>query len=109
MKVVPRHHQPPEMEAIHWLRHPAIALEYRNRAREILDLFASDATDRGGQVGQLAADLAAAISPKKQNTDWARLDEARWNQSPRFNQRGSYFVNPAEANHFGGQWKRTLA
>jgi len=25
------------------------------------------------------------------------------------NQKGSYFVNPAEGGHFGGPWKRTLA
>ena len=109
MMFVPRHHQPGHIEAIGCLQHPAIAREYRNRAREILDLFAADGSDRGGQVGQLTADLAAALTPKKYDVNWARLDEARWNFAPRFNQKGSYFVNPAEGDHFGGRWKRTLA
>jgi hypothetical protein len=109
MMFVPRHHQPGHVEAVGCLRHPAIALEYRNRAREVLDLFAADGGERGGQVGQLAADLGAALTPKGQSVDWPRLDEARWNQHPRLNPRGSYFVNPATADHFGGRWTRALA
>jgi hypothetical protein len=108
MMFVPRQHQPGYIEAIGCLRHPAIMLEYRNRAREILDLFAADGTDRGGQVGQLAADLASALTPRKYEVDWPRLDEARWNFSPRINPRGGYFVNPMMANYFGGNFKRTL-
>lgn len=108
MMFVPRHHQPGHIDAIACLRHPAIDIEYRNRAREILDLFAADASERGGQVGQLAADLGAALTPKDFALDWARLDEALWNQHPRMNQKGSYFVNPCDANHFGGRWRRTL-
>ncbi|VTS01167.1 Uncharacterized protein OS=Caldilinea aerophila (strain DSM 14535 / JCM 11387 / NBRC 104270 / STL-6-O1) GN=CLDAP_17510 PE=4 SV=1: CotH [Gemmata massiliana] len=109
MTFVPRHHQPGHIEAIGCLNHPAIAIEYRNRAREILDLFAADGTDRGGQVGQLVADLSAALTPKKHDVDWPRLDEARWNFSPRINPKGAYFVNPSSADHFGGKWTRTLA
>jgi hypothetical protein len=109
MMFVPRHHQPGVIEATNCLRHPAIALEYRNRGREILDLFAADGTERGGQVGQLAADLGAALTPRGYSVDWPRLDEALWNRHPRMNQKGSYFVNPATADHFGGRWKRTLA
>jgi hypothetical protein len=109
MMFVPRHHQPGHIEAIGCLRHPRIALEYRNRGREVLDLFASDASERGGQVGQLAADLGAALTPKGYAVDWPRLDEAVWNRHPRMNQKGSYFVNPATGSHFGGPWKRTLA
>jgi hypothetical protein len=63
MMFVPRHHQPGHIDAIRCLGHPAIAREYRNRAREILDLFAADGSERGGQVGQLAADLGAALTP----------------------------------------------
>jgi hypothetical protein len=109
MMFVPRHHQPGYIEAIGCLRHPAISLEYRNRAREILDLFAADATDRGGQIGQLVADLSRTLTPKAFDVDWPRLDEARWNFAPRFNQKGSYYVNPAEGDHFGGRWRRRLA
>src|SRR5262249_39673087 len=42
MMFVPRRHQPGYIEAAGCLRHPRIALEYRNRAREVLDLFAAD-------------------------------------------------------------------
>jgi hypothetical protein len=108
MMFVPRHHQPGHIEAIRCLNHPAIALEYRNRAREILDLFASDADPRGGQVGQLTADLASGLTPKGHKVDWPKLDEAMWNQHPRSNQRGSFYVNPARGDHFGGPWTRTL-
>ncbi|WP_439622716.1 choice-of-anchor X domain-containing protein [Gemmata sp.] len=109
MTFVPRHHQPGHIEAMNCLKHPAIALEYRNRAREVLDLFAADGTDRGGQVGQLAADLAVALTPKGYAVDWPRLDEARWNMHPRINPKNGYFVNPAEGGYFGGPFKRTLA
>ena len=109
MMFVPRHHQPGIIEAVGCLNHPAIALEYRNRAREILDLFASDNTERGGQVGQLAADLGAALTPKNFNVDWPRLDAAVWNQHPRMNQKGTFFVKSVEADHFGGHWTRTIA
>ncbi|MGL4553900.1 MAG: CotH kinase family protein, partial [Gemmataceae bacterium] len=109
MMFVPRHHQPGTIDAATCLRHPAIALEYRNRAREILDLFASDAGARGGQVGQLTADLAAALTPAGYAVDWARLDQARWDHHPRMNPKGAFNVNPADGDHFGGRWRRTLA
>jgi hypothetical protein len=108
MMFVPRHHQPGHIEAVNCLRHSAIALEYRNRAREILDLFASDASVRGGQVGQLAADLGSALTPKKFPVDWPRLDEARWNFHPRMNPKGIYFLKQAAGDHFGGRWKRAI-
>lgn len=108
MMFVPRHHQPGYIDAVRCLSHPAIALEYRNRAREILDLFAADAGDRGGQIGQLTADLASALTPKGHTVDWPRLDEALWNRHPRMLQKGTFFVNPYTASHAGGPWKRTL-
>jgi hypothetical protein len=109
MMFVPRRHQPGYIEAIGCLNHPAIAIEYRNRAREILDLFAADTGAAGGQIGQLAADLGAALTSKRYDVDWPRLDEARWNFHPRINPKGAYFVNPANAGYWGGGFKRTLA
>jgi hypothetical protein len=109
MMFVPRQHQPGIIEAVGCLNHPKIALEYRNRGREILDLFAADSTERGGQIGQMSADLGAALTPKGYTVNWPWLDEALWNQHPRMNQKGSYFVNPAAGDHFGGRWTRTLA
>ncbi|MFO0866840.1 MAG: choice-of-anchor X domain-containing protein [Gemmataceae bacterium] len=109
MMFVPRHHQPGHIDAVRCLSHPAITLEYRNRAREILDLFAGDASENGGQVGQFTADLAAGLTPKGYQVSWPKLDEAMWNQHPRSNQRGSFYVNPARGDHFGGPWNRVLA
>ena len=109
MCFIPRHHQPGHIDAIGCLNHPAIRLEYQARAREILDLFAADASPQGGQVGQLVAELGQTIAPAKQSANWAQLDDAMWNWHPRFNQKGSYFVNPAQGDHFGGRWERKLA
>jgi hypothetical protein len=108
MMFIPRPNQPGHIDAIRCLEHPALAREYRNRAREILDLFAADGSERGGQIGQLAADLGAALTPKGFDVDWPRLDEARWNFHPRMARKGIYFANPYQAQH-GGPWKRTLA
>jgi hypothetical protein len=108
MMFVPRHHQPGHIEAARCLAHPAIALEYRNRARELLDLLAADAGERGGQIGQLAADLSAALTPGGFPVDWPRLDEAMWNRHPRMNQKDSFFVKSVRGDHFGGAWQRTL-
>jgi hypothetical protein len=109
MMFIPRHHQPGYIEAIGCLNHPGIAIEFRNRCREILDLFASDGTAGGGQVGQLVSDLGSALTPKKFEVDWPRLEEARWNFHPRINPRGVYFLNPADAGYGGGGFRRTLA
>lgn len=108
MTFIPRHHQPGFIDAIICLRNPALALEYRNRAREILDLFAADGSERGGQVGQLVADLGSALTPKKYEVDWPRLDEARWNFHPRINPKGAYFLKTTEGGYGGGGFKRTL-
>ncbi len=112
MMFVPRHHQPGHIAAIGCLNHPAIKLEYQGRAREILDLFAADASPTGGQVGQLVADLGRVLASPSAKADaptWPRLDEAVWNFHPRMNQKGEYYRNPATAGHFGGEWKRTLS
>lgn len=108
MMFIPRDNQPGHIDAMRCLSFPAIALEYRNRAREILDLFASDPGPRGGQIGQLTADLGATLTPKGFDVDWPRLDEARWNHSPKMNTKGVYFLKETEGNHGGGNWKRTL-
>lgn len=109
MCFVPRHHQPGHIDAIRCLDHANIKREYQNRAREILDLFCADATPTGGQIGQLVQELARVLSPPGFETNWAQLDEAMWNWHPRFQQKGSFFVNPAYGDHFGGRWERKLA
>jgi hypothetical protein len=108
MMFIPRPNQPGHIDVIACLKQPAIALEYRNRAREMLDLFAADGAERGGQIGQLTADLGVALTPKGFDVDWPRLDEARWNFHPKMAMKGVYFANPYKAQH-GGAWTRTLA
>jgi hypothetical protein len=97
------------------LQHPALALEFRNRGREILDLLASDATDGGGQVGQLLRDLSAPIHTAGQSLTWANADAAMWNLHPRtpgtdgvafgqYNHRGNFFKSPYDDSRLGGTW-----
>jgi hypothetical protein len=101
------------------LQHPALALEYRNRCREIIDLLASDATPAGGQIGQLLASLAQIVSPPGQTVTWANADAAMWNLHPRTsgsdgsaagqtNHRGNFFRTPFADTRIGGDWQRWL-
>ncbi len=109
MMLVPRTHQPGHIDAIRCLNVPALKLEFRNRAREILDLFCADATPDGGQVGQLVAELSRVLMPAGFTNNWGQLDAAVWNWNPHQNQKGVFYQNPATGNHFGGAWQRTLA
>ena len=109
MMLVPRTHQPGHIDAIRCLNVPALKVEFRNRAREVLDLFCADATPDGGQVGQLVEELSRVVMPAGFTNDWGQLDAAVWNWNPRQNQKGVFYVNPATGQHFGGAWQRTLA
>jgi CotH kinase protein len=109
MMFVPRHHQPGYIDAIACLNHEKFQIEYRNRARDILDLYVADRSPTGGQLAQQIADMTKAIQPKDYKVDWAMLDAAVWDQNPHMNQKGSYFVKTATGDHFGGRWSRTLA
>ena len=80
-------------------RRPAIAIEFRNRARELLDLFASDATANGGQVGQLIDEYAQLLAPAGTTANWAGLDAAMWNLHPRTAGSGSAGSNSGYSNH----------
>jgi hypothetical protein len=93
MQFIPAHHwggtmdgvvvagQPSSILSI--MRHPALAREYRNRCRELMDLLASDGTSNGGQIGQLLHEYAAIIHPAGETATWATLDAAMWNLHPR--------------------------
>ncbi len=71
------------------MRFPAIARDYRNRCREILSLLASDASPRGGQIGQLLDEYAQMVNPAGQVLTWADADAAMWNLHPRSTNGGS--------------------
>jgi CotH kinase protein len=106
--------QPGGMRAV--MRHPALAREFRNRCREIIDLFASDGVANGGQVGQLFNEYATLIHPTGQTATWANLDAAMWNLNPRTtgDHYGNFFKNDMNdyrgflENAYHGSWRRTL-
>ena len=108
MMLIPKSHQPGFVMQSRCLDHPALKIEYQSRAREILDLFASDTAPNGGQVGQLVAELSSHIKPRGHEQNWAELDEAMWNWHPRSNHKGQFYVTPYEDHRMGGRWVRTL-
>ncbi len=109
MMLVPRTHQPGHIDAIRSLNVRDLKMEFRNRAREILDLFCADAAPDGGQVGQLVTELSRVLMPAGFTNNWGQLDAAVWNWNPHHNQKGIFYQNPLTGGHFGGPWQRTLA
>ena len=53
MMFIAETHWPGIIDQNNALTRPNLNIEFRNRCREILDLMCSDATDNGGQIGQL--------------------------------------------------------
>jgi hypothetical protein len=105
--------------------HPNLALEYRNRAREILDLMASDGTPNGGQIGQLFDEFASIVAPAGTTDNLANAEAALWNLHPRArgsvnnftglgdpsgqgNHRGNFFRAEFSDSRMGGNWFRQL-
>ena len=112
MQFIPCTHQPGFIDQARVLEVPALRTEFRNRAREILDLLASDPRPVGGQIGQLVAEYARLIEPVaggKPLGSWAELDRARWNFAPPTSDKGAFFRNPAGQGMQGGAFSRTLA
>ena len=89
MQFLPRTHQPGFIDQIRCLEVPALKRDFRNRAREILDLFASDPRPAGGQIGQLVAEYTRLIEPAAGS--WAQLDQARWNHAPPTRSKGAFY------------------
>ena len=98
---------------------PAIALEYRNRAREMLDLFCTDDAATGGQLAQLVDEYAQIVNPTGQTNTWADIDQFMWNFHPRTrgnpathsgqgNHKGNFFYTPFTDARRGGNYVRTL-
>lgn len=109
MMFIPKTHQPGFIDQARSLELPALKREYQNRAREILDLFCSDPTSQGGQIGQLVDEMKSVLCPTGQERTWPELDLAVWNWHPRSNARGQFYMNPCDDGRAGGGWRRTLA
>lgn len=101
------------------LEQPTLALQYRNRAREMLDLLGADASPAGGQIGQLIQEFARLVHPAGQTLTWANADAAMWNMHPRTqgnpsshsgqtSHKGNFFYTPFGDSRFGGAWNRWL-
>jgi hypothetical protein len=80
------------------MRHPVLALEYRNRCRELLGLMGSDAGASGGQIAQIIDEYAQMINPVGQALTWADLDAHMWNLHPRSAGSGA---NTGQSSHRG--------
>lgn len=80
-------------------RHAALGLGFRNRARELLDLLASDASANGGQIGQLIDEYAGLVAPTGTTPNWASLDAAIWNLNPRTAGSGTPTSNSGYTSH----------
>ncbi|WP_035609871.1 lamin tail domain-containing protein [Haloferula sp. BvORR071] len=96
-----------------------LGLEYRNRAREILDLLASDGSPGGGQFGQLVDEFTQIVNPAGQSVTWADADAAMWNLHPRTkgidgyasgqsNHKGNFYCTRYDDSRIGGNWTRWL-
>jgi hypothetical protein len=87
------------------LSHAQLSLEYRNRARELLDLLVNSE-----QLAQLVAEHAAVVNPPGEPLTMVDVDEAMWNYHPRTasNHRGAFYRNPSTHGAIGGTITRTL-
>ena len=109
MMFIAKTHWPGIIDQTRCLELPVLRLESKNRAREVLDLFCSDAARDGGQVGQLVDELSRILCPAGNDRTWPELDMAMWNYHPRSNTRGQFYINPYRDSRMGGPWRRTLA
>ena len=101
------------------LNNETLALEYRNRCRELLDLMCSDGSPTGGQIGQLIDEYEQIVNPAGQTLTWANLDAFMWNHHPRTNgnpnshggqssHKGNFHYPTYNDSRIGGGWTRTL-
>lgn len=99
--------------------HSQLRLEFRNRARELLDLVGADGTPTGGQIGQLVDEYTDMINPEGQELTWADVDAFMWNYHPRTNgaagnasgqtnHKGNFYASPFRDSRMGGGYNRYL-
>ena len=109
MMFIPHSHQSGVTLANRCLESPRLNREFKNRAREILDLFASDPAPNGGQFAQLVAEYARILCPPGETRTWPELDMAVWNYHPRSHARGVFYLNPYTMGWTGVPFRRVLA
>ncbi|MEE2947579.1 MAG: lamin tail domain-containing protein [Verrucomicrobiota bacterium] len=90
--------------------HKALNVEFKNRARELLDLLLDDASPTGGQIGQFIDEHARFINPPGEPLTFVDVDQFMWNYHPRTagSHRGQFYVSPKSQNNRGGTWTRRL-
>ena len=108
MMFIPKSHQPGFIDLQRCLEVPALRNEYRNRCREILDLFCDDPSPRGGQFAQLMDEYVAILRPPGQRIGWPELDQCLWNFHPRTTDKGAFYRNPVKGGP-DNNWERQLA
>ncbi len=93
------------------LQRPELAIEFRNRARELLDLLCAEAGPYDGQVGQVVRELGLRVNTIGQALTFADVDQFQWNYHPRTTggHAGAFYANPKAQGMIGGTYTRTLA
>ncbi|MEK0447993.1 MAG: hypothetical protein RL088_261 [Verrucomicrobiota bacterium] len=81
-------------------RHPTLALEFRNRARELMSLIGSDNSASGGQIGQLIDEYAQLVKPGGTAPSWVEADEVMWSNHPRTAGTGANSGQTSHKNNF---------
>jgi hypothetical protein len=91
-------------------RHEILKIEFKNRARELLDLLLDDASPTGGQIGQFIEEHARFINPPGDPLTFVDVDQFMWNYHPKTagSHRGQFYVSPKSQGNRGGTWSRRL-
>ena len=91
-------------------RHKILNIEFKNRARELLDLLLDDDSPTGGQIGQFIDEHARFINPPGASLTFVDVDQFMWNYHPRTagSHRGQFYVSPKSQSNRGGTWTRRL-
>lgn len=99
--------------------HSRLAIEFRNRGRELLDLVASDSSATGGQIGQLIDEYSQMMNPTGAPLTWSDIDAFMWNYHPRTrgnpsstsgqsSHKNNFFRTPYTDSRIGGSYVRIL-
>ena len=99
--------------------HSQLAIEFRNRGRELLDLVGSDSSATGGQIGQLIDEYSQMMNPTGASLTWSDIDAFMWNYHPRTrgnpsstsgqsSHKNNFFRTPYTDSRIGGSYVRTL-